>query len=222
MTPHIEYVTTNMGRKTTALTKIMPNCGGLSCRNRRMYSAVAHIIGLYEVCAAYRTVSAASAQVLSGTPPMDLLAEEKRRLMEHKYGHQPGVQWQTRKRIFAIWQERTCGEWTVDDLAHVLECARWRSRINELLELFGERATPERNMRHLIDESYKWQKGARIISDIMEAKEREKTEKTKGKTETRRKTDKHSRESMMERNYVFCIMLSLKDARITGEGFFGG
>ncbi|KAL3266038.1 hypothetical protein HHI36_010225 [Cryptolaemus montrouzieri] len=81
---------TNMGRKTTALTKIMPNCGGVNCRSRKMYSAAANNIG------------------------------------------------------------QQLGQ-----------------------ELLGERATPERIMRHWIDKPNKWQKGARIISDIMKAKERE-------------------------------------------------
>ncbi|KAL3277983.1 hypothetical protein HHI36_013325 [Cryptolaemus montrouzieri] len=60
---------------------------------------------------------------------------------------------------------------TADDPAYVLKCARYRSRINEMSELFGERVTPERIMSHLIDKPTKWQKGARIISDIMVAKE---------------------------------------------------
>ncbi|KAL3279693.1 hypothetical protein HHI36_017199 [Cryptolaemus montrouzieri] len=113
-------------------------------------------------CAAYRTVSATAAQVLSGNPLMKLLAEEKRRLMEHRYGHQPGVQRQTRKRIVAVWQER----WRRSNNTH------WTRRLVPD-KILGERTTPERIMRHLIDKPNKWKKEARIISDIMEAKERE-------------------------------------------------
>ncbi|KAL3275162.1 hypothetical protein HHI36_019932 [Cryptolaemus montrouzieri] len=135
----------------------MLNCGGPSCRSRRLYSAVAHSIGLHASplwAKAAATVSAAAAEVLSGTPPMVLLAEENRRLMEHRYGHQPGVQRPTRKRIVVFWQD----------------IEGW------MKELLSERATPEKIMRHLIDEPNKWQKGARIISDIMKEKEREDSE----------------------------------------------
>ncbi|KAL3267931.1 hypothetical protein HHI36_007070 [Cryptolaemus montrouzieri] len=92
-------------------------------------------------------VSAAAAQVFSGTAPMDLLAEEKRKVEEKQQ---------------LLLQNMRGGD--------VLECARCRSKINELSELLSVR---ELVIRHLIDEPNKWQKGARIISDIVKAKERD-------------------------------------------------
>lgn len=104
---HIRYVCKKADIRTTALAKLLPNIKGPNCNKRRVLAGVVQSTVLYaapiwskclridtyrktllstqrkillRVTSAYRTVSTLAVQVIAGIPPIDLLAEERRRI----------------------------------------------------------------------------------------------------------------------------------------------
>lgn len=102
---HVKKTIEKSEKTITALSRILPNVGGPSSSKRQLYCSVVHSQLLYaapvwysaisnkkvhdklvsiqrkmqlRVCSAYRTISADAAAVISGTPPIDLLIEERR------------------------------------------------------------------------------------------------------------------------------------------------
>ncbi|KAJ8929643.1 hypothetical protein NQ314_017650 [Rhamnusium bicolor] len=103
----------------------MPNIGGPSSQKREVLNGVIQSIVLYgapvwkralqrkryrnmvdgvqrksllRVASAYRTVSAAVVQVVTATPPLSLLAEERKHLYETGNGHRPKIREVARER----------------------------------------------------------------------------------------------------------------------------
>lgn len=160
MTQHIAHAASKMARNVAALTKLMPNVRGPAQWARRLYSSVAHSVALYaapvwfpglqyekyfkiligeqrkillRVGSAYRTVSAAAIQVISGTAPIDLLAKERQSIHIHPNGHQPGVRRQAKKRMLERWQNRwtvhtSCASWTRDLIPNITKWVECRHR----------------------------------------------------------------------------------------------
>ncbi|KAJ8913788.1 hypothetical protein NQ315_002694 [Exocentrus adspersus] len=141
---HIEKAAEKTERVINALHRILPNIGGPQTRKRRIISTAAQSIMLYgaeiwapamdvqkyrkqlliRVAAAYRTVSLEALQVISGIPPIDLLARERRD--KYVYGE---TKQQIRARTMRIWEERWSreikGAWTRELISNV---GRWVDR----------------------------------------------------------------------------------------------
>lgn len=81
--------------------------------------------GLIRVATSYRTVSGEALQVITGTPPIDLLAKE--RMILHENGQ--GLSQQARKTV----REETIGVWQArwDDLEHK---AQWTKRLIPIIK----------------------------------------------------------------------------------------
>lgn len=121
----------------TDLSRLLPNLRGPSSSKRQLYSSVVHSQLLYaapvwysiienkkmltrllgvqrkmqiRICSAYRTISADAAAVISGTPPIDLLIEERRAKyskVEEKLARENLIQEWQRK-----WERSENGRWT--------------------------------------------------------------------------------------------------------------
>lgn len=110
MTKHVEAASTKALRVTTKLAGIMPNVGGPKPARKKLYAHIGESIALYgapvwadnlskkamnslskvrragalRVTSAYRTVSAAAAEVIAGLPPLDMLALHRSKLYKSK------------------------------------------------------------------------------------------------------------------------------------------
>lgn len=134
---HIEKTAVKAEKTMTALAGLMPNIGGPRSSKRKVLASVVHSQLLYaapvwckalekqqplrkltriqktagiRVCSGYRTISAEGVGVLSGIPPIELLANERRETYE---GRQPQ---EARKTLMTKWQEKwdrgIHGRWT--------------------------------------------------------------------------------------------------------------
>lgn len=142
---HVEKVTKRASERAAALTRLMPNTRGPSFGKRKLLCSVVDSIMFYAIpiwhdvlrinkyrkmleqvqrkvllrlARAYRTVSTTALQVITGTPPIDLVAEE--RILIYKANEHP-ISNATRREIDEIilekWQRRwnenaEIGQWT--------------------------------------------------------------------------------------------------------------
>lgn len=146
---HITNVAKKAANVSMALTRLMPNIGGPRPCRRKLLSTVAHSIILYaapcwvkalskktytrkltavqristlRVISAFRTISTDALCVISGTLPIDILAEERERV--YKRGSQSNVQaslirQEERQVSIRLWQQR----WNTSDKG------RWSHRL---------------------------------------------------------------------------------------------
>ncbi|XP_022177299.1 uncharacterized protein LOC111038481 [Myzus persicae] len=77
---HFTTVSGKASQATLAIGRLMPNLGGPSQSKRALLMSVAQRIAALRVTRAYHTVSAEAALFLAGTPPVDLLALERKRV----------------------------------------------------------------------------------------------------------------------------------------------
>jgi retron-type reverse transcriptase len=140
---HVEYATQRAHKVASEVGRLMPNIGGPKSARRRLYLEVAQSVLLYaapvwaealsigsyrrkmasvqrtcalRVISGYRTVSEQAALVLASTPPIDLLAAERRtRYWGRDVEDHPGKE-ELREETLQRWQERwssaTEGAWT--------------------------------------------------------------------------------------------------------------
>ncbi|KAJ8964787.1 hypothetical protein NQ317_016081 [Molorchus minor] len=138
--------------KAAILSQVMPNIGGPSSQKRSILNGVVQSIVLYgapvwqramhkkryramvdgvqrksllRVASAYRTVSVAAVQVVTATPPLSLLAEERTYLYETQNGHQPEIRQVARERTICRWQT----EWEENTVT-----AQWTKRLIPVLD----------------------------------------------------------------------------------------
>lgn len=141
---HIKYVTEKAETRTVALRKITRNIGGPSSQKRILLYGVIQSVILYaapvwaewtrykkhrnmlistqrkallRVAGAYRTVSAAAIQVVTGSPPMDMLVRERDRLHRRADGHTENAKREEREDTYREWQTQwetqvETGRWT--------------------------------------------------------------------------------------------------------------
>lgn len=104
-TAHIKKTCIKANKTTAALSRLLPNIGGCRASKRKILASVVHSQILYaapiwqvamnnkklrqkllsvqrtiliRVCCAYRTISCEGVNVITGTPPIDLLAKERK------------------------------------------------------------------------------------------------------------------------------------------------
>lgn len=146
MTENIKKVAEKAGKVATNLGRVMPNVGGPQNCKRKLLATVVYSTLFYGIpawvesaqirkynqklekvqrqvmlrqCRAYRTSSTVALQVLSGTLPVDLMAEERARLIEAKKSQ---VNFEEYREVLQIellgrWQNRWSqenakGQWT--------------------------------------------------------------------------------------------------------------
>lgn len=180
---HITKLEEKVLKTITSLSRIMPNIGGPKATTRSIFAGVAHSQILYaspvwypacnnkklrnrllslqrklniRCCSAYRTISAAAAGVISGNPPIDLMALERK----EKYEGIDSAQ--ARQNMVNRWQARLDqeerGAWTKKLIPSI---AKWLNRpygetdywltqaltghgsFNQYLYRFGKRENPE-------------------------------------------------------------------------------
>ncbi|KAJ8911986.1 hypothetical protein NQ315_003268 [Exocentrus adspersus] len=127
------------------LAKLMPNIGGPVASKRRLLAAVVQSILLYaaprkaliRVISAYRTISAAAAQVISGTPPIHLLVEEHKNVFEGNSGYENNKE--ARQQTLRKWQ----AEWEAHE-----GTAQWTKRLIPNLQVWIQYA--HRNMDYCL------------------------------------------------------------------------
>lgn len=129
MTEHIKMITRKAEATAMTLGRLMPNIGGPRASKRRTIGAVVYSVLLYgaptweralryakyrkllekvqrrialRICSAYRTVSLEAVVLLAGTPPIDLLVDE--RVEVHNRGS--NLRKTIRSEILNRWKER--------------------------------------------------------------------------------------------------------------------
>lgn len=145
---HVKETTAKADRAIAKLSRLMPNVGGPESKKRMvLYGAAQSILlygapvwssvveripayknilekaqrrGLIRVASSYKTVSAEALQVITGTPPIDLLAKERRLVYETGQGQEQQVKKAVREQIIKEWQTR----W--DNLSHK---AQWTKKL---------------------------------------------------------------------------------------------
>lgn len=152
---HLEQATGKAENRIGRISRLLPNIGGPNSSKRALIAGVAHSIILYgapiwqgalkikrnrallektqrkaliRVAAAYKTVSAMALQVVTGVPPIDLLAEERTRTYAKGKRGEPK---EAKRRTLQAWQERwennaLKGQWTkelIPNLTKWLECS---------------------------------------------------------------------------------------------------
>lgn len=140
---HIKQVVKKAEVKMAQLTRILPNIGGPSSAKRAVMCGVIHSIVLYgapiwhevlsikkyeimmmgiqrrallRIAMGYRTISTSAVQVITGTPPITLLAEERNRLYRRENAHLKAVREEERNITIDKWQH----EWEMNN-----ETATW-------------------------------------------------------------------------------------------------
>lgn len=143
---HIDYICHKASNIRAAIERMMPNVGGPKQYKRRIVSTVVSSVILYaapvwskvlktgnlaqrilsvhrlcalRVCSSYRTTSEDAAYVIAGMIPIDILADEAKRIYEAKQinGHN-GVNIQETERVVSLekwqsrWDESPKGRWT--------------------------------------------------------------------------------------------------------------
>lgn len=159
--PHILKVVQKAKERMSGLTRVMPNIGGPSSKKREILAGVVHSIVLYaapvwhrvmavqryrgmlervqrqallRVASAYRTVSVRALQVITGSVPITLLAQERNRLFGREGGCLPEHRREERIRTLeewqALWEENTeVAQWTkslIPDLRAWVKCKHRR------------------------------------------------------------------------------------------------
>lgn len=145
--PHIEYVLNKASNMVAALSRMLPNCGGPRSRSRSLLVRVIgsvilyaspiwaaatvekgnrrKLLSVYRLCAlraicGYRTISDDAAFVLAGMIPVDIMADEMRRVYE-RIIRQPDeskgkIRMEEREASLTVWQARWSssnkGRWT--------------------------------------------------------------------------------------------------------------
>lgn len=129
---HITQVIEKAEKRMSVLNRIMPNIGGPGSLKRTVLYGVIQSIVLYgapiwqetlkkdkyanlleslqrraliRVACAYRTVSSRALQVITGIPPMTLLAEERSRIFKTGMGADPGIKKEERRVTLEKWQK---------------------------------------------------------------------------------------------------------------------
>lgn len=154
----IKYAATKAAQTTAWLSQLMANIGGPMHSKRKLLMSTTHSILLYgselwadalktkhrrkplcavqrtaalRVASAYRTVSEAAVLVISGTIPIDLLAEERKRAWELKKENNTDstttqeIRIQTLRRWQDRWDTDTKGRWTAKLVPNL---DRWYNR----------------------------------------------------------------------------------------------
>lgn len=154
---HVKNVVNKAENRTAILSRMMPNIGGPVSGKREVLCGVIHSIILYgapiwrkaceikkynsmlagaqrkvllRVASAYRTVSIAAIQVITGVIPIDLLVEERRYLYKHNDVDLQTAKIVARRNSVTRWQARwednnTKGQWTkrlIPNIAKWLDC----------------------------------------------------------------------------------------------------
>ncbi|KAG5877223.1 hypothetical protein JTB14_009564 [Gonioctena quinquepunctata] len=129
--PHIEYVVNQAENRMTALAKLMPNMGGPeSMKGTALYRVVQSMLlydapiwinvlnikkyknmitscrrkALLRAGSAYRTVSAAAIQVVTGVAPIAILYQERARPYRRRDGHHEEARAEKRELTMESWQ----------------------------------------------------------------------------------------------------------------------
>lgn len=156
MAQHVREVAMKAENVVKALARIMPNVGGSKASKRKVQMLAVYSVLLYgapiwweavrkkkkytatlkriqrrmllRVCSAYRTTSSEALQAISGTPPIDLLMEE--RVKRHKAKEEAESLESINKEIIDRWQERWArheksAKWTKTLIPDV---QKWRNR----------------------------------------------------------------------------------------------
>ncbi len=142
--PHIQRAADKAAEATKALSRLMANTNGPKCSKRRLLMSVMTSILLYgaeiwakaleiekyrkrmaavqrrgalRVSCAYRTVSEAAVLVIVGTPPIDLLAQERQDIWRNQIVNDRGeAKKVARQVLLEKWQQRwedgNYGKWT--------------------------------------------------------------------------------------------------------------
>lgn len=145
--PHVINACSKAEEKVAKLNKIMPNIGGPSSCKRAVLSGAIHSIVLYgapiwqqaisrkkyrevmertqrklllRVACAYRTVSLAALQVITGITPIDLMVQERTFMHEHRQEDRKAVTRVTKLNTERAWQNR----WE-----NTVEKAQWTKRL---------------------------------------------------------------------------------------------
>ncbi|CAD7086205.1 unnamed protein product [Hermetia illucens] len=156
---HIECAATKASSIAVTISRILPNIGRPRQSRLRLISKVVSSVLLYaapvwapvlenksncgklgmayrlsalRVCSAYRTTSGEAAYVLAGTIPIDILADEGRRLYDKMYAIGESIVLRrqlARRESIANWQKRwneaQTGRWTYRIIPHI---RRWMER----------------------------------------------------------------------------------------------
>ncbi|KAJ8911217.1 hypothetical protein NQ315_014929 [Exocentrus adspersus] len=108
---HVIATCAKAEKKVSALSRLLPNVGGPSSAKRRILCNVVYSIILAQrtmllrVGMAYRTVSGEAMQVVTGIPPIHLLAEERSELYAAGDGHLAARKREARDRTLRKWQQ---------------------------------------------------------------------------------------------------------------------
>lgn len=129
---HVKQTVEKAQVKMAALTRILPNIGGPSGPKREVLCGVIQSTVLYgapvwqqvtriqkyknallsiqrkallRIASGYRTISTSAIQVVTGIPPINLLAEERHRLYHAENAHLPTVKRRERETTLNKWQE---------------------------------------------------------------------------------------------------------------------
>uniref|UniRef100_A0A0A9Z5Y1 Reverse transcriptase domain-containing protein n=1 Tax=Lygus hesperus TaxID=30085 RepID=A0A0A9Z5Y1_LYGHE len=160
---HIRTVADKAAGVVGKLSRLMANIGGPSPAKRRLLIRTTEAIMLYgaevwaealrfhsyrdklgavqrrgalRICSAYRTVSGPAVQVVAGAIPIDLLAEERRRIYLRKEEEAPRrVKKEERETTMEKWQNR----WNTESRG------RWTARLIRVLKDWTERKHGETN-----------------------------------------------------------------------------
>ena len=156
---HIEYVCQKASNVRIAIERMMPNVGGPKQMKRRLISTVIRSLILYgapiwsealktkyiakkllsvyrlcalRICSSYRTTSDDAAHVIAGIIPIDIMADESKRLFDRKIRGEENtnmIRKIERERSMRLWQDRwnesTKARWTYKLIPHIEE---WISR----------------------------------------------------------------------------------------------
>lgn len=164
-TEHIKYVSKKADSKMAALTRILPNIGGPSSLKRAVLCGVIHSIILYgapvwyealekkkyrnilsgvqrkallRIASGYRTISTNALQVITGIPPISLLAEERYRLYRKENSHLQAIKQGEREETVAKWQR--CWESNTEDAAWtrtlIVDLRKWIKCEHRNLDFF--------------------------------------------------------------------------------------
>jgi Reverse transcriptase (RNA-dependent DNA polymerase)/Endonuclease-reverse transcriptase len=149
--PHVAYVVEKAERRFSMLARLMPNTVGPGYRGRRLLYGVCQSILLYaapiwhnamrvkkykgmvmsiqrraliRVAAAYRTISTAAVQVITGITPIHILIEEQKLIFDEGNGHKEEVRAAAREVSLQKWQQ----EWDEN-----METGQWTKRLIPIL-----------------------------------------------------------------------------------------
>lgn len=157
---HLCRVVRKAERRVTALGRILPNIGGPSNKKRRLLNGVVHSTILYgapiwvgamrvkkyrdmvlrvqrkmliRVASAYRTVSGRAVQVITGVPPLNLLAEERGEAYRRRQDGTAQVGGALEEDTMTKWQEEwdrvdQPGLWTKRLIPDISEWVRCKHR----------------------------------------------------------------------------------------------